>query len=104
MEYTKFGSAQKRETLINNLSQIETQHYGRSLDVQHWRLVADSPLTEATGVDDRILNNRNEEAKQQLAGALYDIEKLELKAKVLRDELARLDSDPKGAGAKRADA
>lgn len=103
MEYKKFGPAQKRETLINNLAQIEAQHFARSLDVAHWRLVSEAPLADAVAVDDRILNNRNEEAKSQLAGALFDMEKLELKHKVLTDELAALDADPKADAAKSGD-
>lgn len=104
MEYRKFGTAQKRETLLGNLTQIEQQHYARSLDAEHWRRVMDSSLEAAVAVDDRIVNNRNEQAKAELAGALFDIEKLELKHRVLTEELEKLENDPKVDAAKSGNA
>lgn len=104
MDYRKLGAAQKRETLLNNLATIETQHYARSLDADHWRLVMDAPLDAAVAVDDRIVNNRNEQAKAELAGALFDLAKLELKHGLLVRELDALESDPKADAAKSGDA
>lgn len=90
MEYRTFGKEQRREFLENHLRMLEAQHYGRVLDLRSWRQVKDAPLTQAAGIDDRIVNNRDEEAKQQLSLALYDIEKLEIKIRQMYDELDAL--------------
>lgn len=90
MEYRKFSKEQRRELLENTLSNLESQHFARSLDIEKWRLVIDDPLADAVAADTRILNNRDQEAKGQLAGALYDVRKLEIAIEQTRRELDAL--------------
>lgn len=87
MADTVVKKEQLAEAVRNEIMQIELQLAGRLRDVQMWQAVRAHPLTEATGYDARISNNRDEECKQQLAGAAYDIIKLEAKLTVLRAAL-----------------
>ncbi|GIW17429.1 MAG: hypothetical protein KatS3mg064_0586 [Tepidiforma sp.] len=93
MEYRKFGPEQRREVLENTLAGLESQHYARSLDIEKWRKILSDPLNEAAEADTRIRNNRDSEAKQQLAAALYDLRKLEI---AIEQTVAELDALGKG--------
>lgn len=90
MQYTKFTREQRKELLENTLGNLESQHFARSLDIEKWKAVLDDPLTDAVAADTRIANNRDQEAKGQLAGALYDVRKLEIAIEQTRRELDAL--------------
>jgi hypothetical protein len=87
MDYAK--KEQLQEQLKNEAMQIELQLAGRLRDVDMWKAVREDPLVDAVAFDARIANNRDEECKQQLAAAAYDIIKLQTKLSVLTRELAK---------------
>ncbi len=90
MEFTELTVENRREMLRNEIRNLESQLYGRERDVRHWRAFLEMDLGEAAVVDSRILNNQKDEGKQQLAGALFDCAKAELKLRQTKEELDSL--------------
>ena len=90
MDFTQLKAEQRREILRNEIANLEGQLWGRQRDLAHWQAVRDADLGAATGYDGRIANNRDEECRQQLAGAAYDILKLEIRLNLSQKELADL--------------
>lgn len=90
MEFTQLKPENRRAILENEITNYEHQLWARSRDLAHWKLIQTADLSEAAEYDSRIANNRDEECKQQLAGAAYDVVKLQLKLQLTKDELAKL--------------
>ena len=92
MDFTVLKTEQRKEQLRNEIGALEQQLWSRERDAAHWRAVREDAFAEAVGVDERILNNRDDEARSQLAGALYDMRKLDIKLSLTKAELAKLEA------------
>ncbi len=90
MEFTQLKAENRRQMLENEIGNIEAQLWGRRRDIAHWEAVKAADLSLATGFDSRIANNRDEEVKQQLSAAAYDVIKLEIRLDLTKKELAGL--------------
>ena len=91
VEFTEAKTEQRRAALQQEIANIELQEAGRERDLEMWRLYRQTDLSAASEEgDDRIVNNRDDECRQQIAMAITDLTKVDIKLKLLRRDLASL--------------
>ncbi len=100
VEFTQAKTEQRRAVLVQEIADKEMQLAGRERDLEMWRLYRQADLSAASKEgDDRIVNNRDDECRQQIAGALTDCMKLSIKLSLLQRDLAALGASPKAEAA-----
>lgn len=92
MKFIQAKTEQLRDQVKQEIANVEVQLWNRQRDLACWREVQAHPLTEAIAADSRVANNRDEEAKQNIAGALYDIAKLETRLRFSAEALVQLEA------------
>jgi len=91
-EFTQATIEQRRQTLQQLIADREMQLWHRERDLEVWRAMAVADLNlDPAEADERVLNNRSDECKQNIAAAIKDTTHLGIQLTFLRRDLAALD-------------
>jgi len=98
-QFTRLKADRRREILESEIENLEVQQWARERDRAKWTKINPEGM-RAVELDDRLLQQIQQERSQNLAKCEYDLELLEIAIQNAEEELSSL--GPKGQASKGA--